>query len=248
MKVNQLSRIVSYALASWLSLTTEVISAKGLEELSAENPVKTPQAEQKPAETSEPEATQSAKEVKNKEIPQEKPQEPQKEDEVAKKLSNKLRIGTGFARVIGKRSTGGDFATSGMGEILVSFPMKAAPILKFDLNWLGRYVPVPVTAVVEDLSYEGVWESYTLGVLGRRMFKPNVHIIASLDGGIMLEHLRQVDMVKNDNNISKHGVSFSAGLGMEWEVLPKLFVGPRAYATTGSISLVQIGGNATVLF
>jgi len=168
---------------------------------------------------------------------------------LSKTLSQNLSIATGFARVIASKSTG-DWESNGMTDLTVAYKLSSLSKI-MNLHGTYRYAPVAVSGTEDEHSYRGVWEAHMFGARVAYQVSQTLTALGSAELGYVASHLTAIDGL--DPVVKKHeagGAIFAVGGGADWTIGEKAGFagGPRLFAGFGSFTIIQIGGALSFLF
>lgn len=189
-------------------------------------PIVTPPVDGVPAATSETTVTQSA---------------------TSKALNDKLSIGTGFGFYMASASEG-EWSSRGGAELAAYYVLPYVTHSAWSLSGSFRYATFDATAVLDRLSYRGTVEGYHLGAMARIGRNTKMSFIGSGEVGMMVVHMYSLERVEVDDKLNSNGVNVTLGGGVDWQLQPKLFLGPRLGLGFGRLQTVQLSGNATFMF
>jgi opacity protein-like surface antigen len=225
-----LKRSATLVLAG-LIFASQAASAKGLEDLSGQNPEL--KAEEEPAET--PVKTDTA--VVN--------QEPVS---YAGPLHQKLSFATSFGWVSASRSKG-DWRGNGISDFTVGYrflDLNAA----LSLAGTYRYAPINVVGEEDDHSYRGIWEAHYFGMKADYKLNPKTNLTGGMELGYVLVYLTSTDGLETEKKHEENGVSVTLGGGADFMISENwaFSAGPRLYAGFGSFTTIQVGASAGFMF
>lgn len=226
--------------------TASLASAKGLDDLSNNNPEAAEGEGEGAAPAGEGEGEGEAKEGKG---AGGKGEAAKPQGALSKTLSQNLSIATGFARVIASKSTG-DWESNGMTDLTVAYKLSSLSKI-MNLHGTYRYAPVAVSGTEDEHSYRGVWEAHMFGARVAYQVSQTLTALGSAELGYVASHLTPIDGL--DPVVKKHeasGATFAVGGGADWTIGDKAGFagGPRLFAGFGSFTIVQIGGALSFLF
>lgn len=113
-----------------------------------------------------------------------------------------------------------------------------------------RYSPVAVAGTLDGLPFRGVWEGYLGGVEGRLKtpWAKGMTAIAGVEAGLVFVYLEPTDEFETPKSAEANGGIVALHAGADWEIAPKISVGPKVYTSFGGFQLVQIGVGGTFAF
>ncbi len=165
----------------------------------------------------------------------------------SKAISDRLTLTTGLGLINASASTGKWFSRGG-AELGAYYELALARTPSFAVSAGMRYVAFDVT--VEDAlqSYRGVVEGYYLGTIARFSRQNRLSFVGVGELGWMSVHLNSLNRLPPDDKLNAAGVNVSLGGGMDWQLQPKLYAGPRLMLGFGRLQTIQVSGNATLVF
>ncbi len=176
-------------------------------------------------------------------------------------LVDNLVIGTSINMVWPQRS-GSGWNASGSGRtgssdllIGVNVPLSALGLRKnkskkIALKGTFRYNPIVVAGVQDAKPYRGVWDGYHAGLEAHLKYPPikGMTAIAGVEAGLVFVYLDPLDDFETPQSAEATGVILTAHAGGDWEVAPKITVGPRIYVGFGGFQNLQIGAATNFAF
>jgi len=163
-------------------------------------------------------------------------------------LTQKLYFATSFGRVSARRA-GGSWQASGMSDFSVGYRLLP---LTARINFAGtyRYAPVALSGQVNAHSYRGVWETHYLGARADSNVASSVRLVASGELGFLHAALRSTDGLQVESSAAKSGVVLALGGGADYLMLDAgvLGVGPRAYVSFGTATILQLAISCGLTF
>jgi hypothetical protein len=163
-------------------------------------------------------------------------------------LHQKLSFATSFGWVSASRSKG-DWSGNGMSDLSVGFRyMTLNPTLS--LVGTYRYAPINVVGEEDGHSYRGVWEAHYLGTRADYKLNPKTTLTGGLEAGYVLVYLLPVDGQETEKKHENNGVSITLGGGADFMLSENwaFSAGPRVYAGFGSFTTIQVGASAGFMF
>ncbi len=167
----------------------------------------------------------------------------------SKAISDKLHMATslGFIKVTG--ASKGDWDSTGAVDLLIGWRFVGGAGKNYNLDVNLRYLPIEVSADVEDHIYRGVIEGYHLGPALGYHLSDTLDVLASLEVGYLLVYLESLDQNELRKDAASNGIEFTVGTGLDWLFgNKKIKFGPRFYAGFGKFQTMQFAAAATVLF
>lgn len=219
-----------------VSSVSNVATAKGLEELSQNNPETAAPAEADPDAAAEPAAETAATATAP--------------SAMSQSLAEKLFVATSFGWVSTSKSEGNWKTVGGMSDFLVGYVLPVDLGAAMKLSGTYRYAPVAVTGDEDDRSYRGVWESHYFGTLLHYTVNDKVRAVGTGELGFTKVSLNSTDGIPAEDKHAKSGGAVVLGGGADWKMLETnaFTVGPRLYAGFGSFTTIQLGASASFLF
>ena len=176
-------------------------------------------------------------------------------------LVDNLVIGTSINMVWPQRS-GSGWNASGSGRtgssdllIGVNVPLSVLGLRKNKSNKIAlkgtfRYNPIVVAGVQDAKPYRGVWDGYHAGLEAHLKYPPikGMTAIAGVEAGLVFVYLDPLDDFETPKSAEATGVILTAHAGGDWEVAPKITVGPRIYLGFGGFQNLQIGAATNFAF
>lgn len=211
--------------------------AKGLDQLSENNPEK---AEEAPAEGGE-EAEAAAE-------GEQAATTPPPPSAASAAISQKLYLATSYGWVKASRSEG-DWEGSGMSDLTVGY--RIMPLgAKMSVDGTYRFAPVAVSGVVDEHTYRGIWETHFFGGRFNYNVSPTMTAIGTAELGYVVVHLNPTDNLELDPNHEKSGAAFAVGGGADFFLFEKnaFAVGPRLALGFGSVSTIQVAASVSFVF
>jgi hypothetical protein len=218
-------------LAGWVGAPSGAAVAKGLSELSDENPAEQPADGAKEEGGDEEGAkTEAVKQP----------------GAASKALADKLFLSTSGGWATGSRSDG-KWTASGMSDLEVGYKLVT---LNKQMNVFGtyRYAPMAVAGTVDDRSYRGVWEAHFFGGRFNYQLSKTLTALASGELGYVLVHVNDTDGLAPETKVSNPGVQLAVGGGADFMLIDKWTVGPRLVVGVGGFTTVQVAAAAGFLF
>jgi hypothetical protein len=174
-------------------------------------------------------------------------------------VSDNIEIGTAVNFVWASRP-GSSWNNSGSGRqgssdllLMFNFPNETLGLRETNqLRFKGtfRYSPVAVAGTLDGLPFRGIWEGYLAGIQGRMKtpWAKGMTVLAGVEAGFVFVYLEPTDDFATPKTAEANGAIVSLHTGADWEVMPKISVGPRVYTSFGGFQLLQIGLGGTFAF
>lgn len=230
-------KLKSLCIAVLFVSAPKISLAKGLEDLSGQNPeTKTEEEVAEGAEGNSAEAANPSDAA------------PAAPVSYAGPLHQKLSFATSFGWVKASRSKG-DWRSNGVSDISVGYRYL---VMNPTLSLVGtyRYAPINVVGEEDGQSYRGVWEAHYLGTRAEYQLNKKTMLTGGLEAGYVLVYLLPVDGQETQKKHENNGASVTLGGGADFMLSENwaFTAGPRLYAGFGSFTTFQLGASAGFMF
>lgn len=162
-------------------------------------------------------------------------------------MADRLGLMAGIAMLSASASEG-EWAARGGAELGLHYELSMMKSPRFALAAGMRYSMFDATVENKSLSYRGVVEGYHFGVIGKYAQNTRLTLFGTGELGMMVVHLKSLDLTAMDDKLNANGVNVSLGGGADWQLQPKLYAGPRLTMGFGRLQTIQVSGNATFVF
>ncbi len=232
--------------AAFAILTTSA-SAKGLEQLSTQNP-------ETKAESGEESSSGGSDNSSSSESSGDKKAANKNflgkaiDEDLGKVIDKNLFFGTSYGWVIAKKS-GADISGGGMTDFTIGY--KVAMLNKQMTAYATyRYAPVAVSGEIETRSYRGIWETHFVGTRVSYEISQSLNALGTAEVGPAIVHMNATDGLPDDPDHETSGFQLALGGGANWDMDKRggFTLGPRLSAAFGSFTTIQIGGGFGFLF
>lgn len=192
----------------------------------------------------EEEVSQQAKQ----EVPQQAKQEtpaPEENTTPRPEGNAEIIVDTGIAYTAISGSSG-DWDSGFSGDFRVSYLV--TKIMSQKLHLYGSYHFLPVDVIVTDkqAQYMGVVEQHLLGVSGRYILQPKLHLVGQSELGLATASLKPSTSVVEERDLRETGANILLSGGAQFNVLKKVWVGAHLSLAAGSFQTVQLGFSTSV--
>ena len=236
---------VALACMMHLGAPAPLLLAKGLDELSEQNP--------EDASAASPEAA-DPKEGQGDKAGDEDAKVPIEPSAISKALAGNFFLNTSFGWVRVSKSEG-SWTSSGMSDVTFGHKLPVSLGSKTTLFGTYRYAPVAVSGHQEASSggthsYRGVWESHFFGSRLHYSITDQLRALASFELGYVAPYLDSTDGLAVEKSHEDNGAAVALGTGADWQLAENFAfaAGPRLYASFGTFRTVQFGCGLSLLF
>ncbi len=220
-----------------LNLISFVSFAKGLDNLSAEEPSKEESATE--AVTEETDGTVSVA------------KEEMVRSQTSLFLEDRLKLETGSYFVFGAKADGQTLATQGTASVTAKYkiPTQVGPLQNNYARF--RFMPLDGVWVKEKSSYRGVFINYLFGLESIFFLNEKWNIQSAFDMGLGIAKFHSLDLGTFESSKSKPPgnvflIAFEGGADYNYN--SKFYFGPRLGLGLGGESFVHLGGAANFVF
>jgi hypothetical protein len=223
-----------------MTLTIAVsLQAKGLDELTEENPENAPDEQEleNQAQTNEHEQAEPAKAQL---VP----------SDLSKKISGNLFLAPSVGWVKASRAKGkwNDDKLVGISDLMIAYRLPWV-VSMVEMFGTYRYCPIAVSGEVDNASFRGVWESHNFGGLGRWRYSDDLTLVGSAELSYVLIYLTPLDDAEVGQETEANGIALVLGGGADYGFFgDKLRVGPRINLGFGGVSTIQVAAASSFLF
>lgn len=211
---------------SWaMAWGTAVSFAKGLDQISKQNP--TAQPPPKPVAESGVPPPSSA---------------------LSQTMVGQIFMATSAGFVTVSKSSGEWKSGGGTTDIVVGYKVYSG-IPDIPVFGTYRYSPVAVSGSEKGREYRGVWETHYFGAQGHMTLNPDLTAYGGAELGYTLIYLQPLDGSIQAEKAEENGVALALGGGLDYKMLEnRLSVGPRLHLGFGSTSVYQLSASAGFYF